>query len=281
MSKFTISGFSDEISSDIDEQFEGIKRLGIEYFEVRGVDGENISEITLGKARELKGKMDECSVCVSSIGSPIGKININDDFEAHMKLLSHVMDIAEILKTRYIRVFSFYVNGEYENSREEVITRMKRMAQLAEERGFILLHENEKGIYGDNAERCADILRSVNSKAMRAVFDFANFVQVGQRVYPDAYKKLLPYIEYVHIKDAKENGEVVPCGYGVGNVAAVLKKLFENGYEGFLSLEPHLGDFTGFSELEDGKTEFKKSALSPFERFETAYSALKNILNEF
>lgn len=280
MSKFILSGFSDEISANIDEQFEGLKKLGINFFEPRGIDGENISEISLDKAREVKDKMDKSSIRVSSVGSPVGKINIKDEFSPHLSLLSHVMDVAEILDTKYIRVFSFYVDGEYEKNRDEVIKRMRAMTAFAEKRGFILLHENEKGIYGDNAQRCADILKSVNSESLRAVFDFANFVQVGQKVYPDAFEMLLPYIEYVHIKDACENGVVVPCGYGMGNIKEVLCRLSRNGYEGFLSLEPHLGDFNGFSALEEGDTSLADSDLTPFERFETAHDALLKVLKK-
>lgn len=279
MSKFIISGFADEIDSSIDIQLESFKKLGIDYFEIRGVDGKNISEISLQTALTVKQKADKYKIKISSIGSPVGKADICDDFGEQMRLLEHVADLAKVLGTKYIRVFSFYTGGENEKYRSEVISRMKTMAEFAEKKGIVLLHENEKGIYGDNAARCVDILKSVNSANLRAVFDFANFVQVGQVTYPDAFEMLAPYIEYVHIKDADDNGKVVPPGDGEGRIHDVLKILKKSGYEGFLSLEPHLGEFDGFAALEkDGALE--KSDVLPFDRFALAHNLLCEILNK-
>lgn len=277
MSKFIISGFADEISENTTRQFEHLNSLGIEYFEPRGIDGKNISELTADEAKSLKAKMDKYGIKVSSIGSPIGKININDDFEEHMELLGRVIETAKILDTKYIRIFSFYVDGEYEKNRDKVIEQMKRMVALAEGNNIILLHENEKGIYGDIASRCEDILRSVNSKHLRAVFDPANFVQCGQKTYPEAFDMLYPYIEYMHIKDALENGDVVPAGYGVGCVGKIIAALDCGGYTGFVSLEPHLGSFTGLDALEEDDKMTKLEGSTP-EKFTLAYNALKKLL---
>jgi len=277
LSKFIISGFSDEISQDTTEQFEHIKSLGISYFEPRGIDGKNISEISLEEAQKLKNKMDSFGIKASSIGSPIGKIKINDDFEKHMKLLNHVMDVADVLGTKFIRVFSFYVDGVYEESREAVISRMKEMTALAEKRDFVLLHENEKGIYGDIALRCAEIMKEVNSTNLRAVFDPANFVQCGQKTFPDAFEMLRPYVVYMHIKDAVESGDVVPAGYGIGCVGEIINELDKMNYEGFLSLEPHLGSFAGLAALEEDDKMLSLEASSP-EKYTLAYESLKKLL---
>lgn len=154
--------------------------------------------------------------------------------------------------------------------------RMKEMCRIAEREDIILLHENEKDIYGDTAPRCLDILQTVASKNLRAVFDPANFVQCGQKTYPEAYEMLKPYIEYMHIKDALENGDVVPAGMGIGSVYEILKALSEAGYNGFLSLEPHLGSFTGLDALEtdDKMTKLEKSSA---EKFTLAYESLMKI----
>ena len=279
MSRFVISGFSDEIDSSIDVQFDGLNRLGIKYFEPRNIDGKNIADITLEEAKELKEKMDKNGIKASSIGSPIGKISITDDFDKHSELLGHVIKIAKILEAKYIRVFSFFIpkGEEPEKYRDEVMRRMSAMAKLAEENDVMLLHENEKEIYGDIATRCEDILKTVNSSHLRAVFDPANFVQCGQKAYPDAYELLKPYISYMHIKDARPDGHVVPAGTGIGNVENILSSLKKGGYDGFLSLEPHLGEFEGLSKLENGNIMkgLEKSGLSTFT---LAYEALNKIL---
>ena len=281
MDNFIITGFADEISEKVNEQFEHLNKLGIKYFEPRGIDGKNISELNDAEVDSLKEKMFKYGIKISSVGSPIGKIGINDDFDEHMQKLARVMEIAKKLDTKYIRIFSFYIpNGEApENYRSEVIYRMKKMTELAEQNGIILLHENEKGIYGDIAPRCLEILEAVNSSNLRAVFDPANFIQCGQKVYPEAYELLKNYVVYIHIKDALENGDVVPAGFGRGNIEELLTDLKKSGYKGFLSLEPHLGSFKGLEnlELDDKMTELEGS--TP-EKFTLAYESLMNILKK-
>ena len=276
---FTISGFADEIDANVVAQFEHLNKLGISYFEPRGIDGKNISELDDNEVSELKAKMDKYGIKVSSIGSPIGKIQITDPMEPHMETLARVIKTAKMLDTKYIRIFSFFIpqNEDPANYRDEVMKRMKQMVELAEKEGVILLHENEKGIYGDVACRCKDILDTVKSDALGCVFDPANFVQCGQKVYPDGFHMLKPYITYMHIKDAKEDGTVVPSGYGEGGLVSIVKELKAMDYQGFLSLEPHLGSFQGLAALELSDEMLKLEESGP-DKFTMAYEALKNVI---
>lgn len=247
-----ISGFSDEIASDIDTQFAVLAKLGIKYFEPRGINGKNISTLNDDEVIALKAKMDECGIKASSIGSPIGKIRLCDNFDAHFEVFKRVVAIAKELDARYIRMFSFYHNGG-EWTREEragVIERLQKMIEYAKENDVVLLHENEKDIYGDTADRCLDLMETLGCDNFRAVFDPANFVQCGQNT-KEAFDKLQKHVEYMHIKDAKaKDGKVVPAGKGDGNFDYLLIRLFASGYNGFLSLEPHLGSFDGLANLE-------------------------------
>ena len=276
---FIISGFSDEIDEQVTKQFAHLNKLGIAYFEPRGIDGANIADLDDGQVLELKQKKEQYGIKASSIGSPIGKIKITDDFEAHLKKLKRVIRTAKLLGTKYIRVFSFFMpqDADYAPYKAEVLRRMKAMTALAEAEGMILLHENEKEIYGDTAPRCLEIIEAVNSPALRCVFDPANFIQCGQDTYPAAFELLKPYIVYMHIKDALPDGEVVPAGYGAGNLEAILRALNDNGYNGFLSLEPHLGSFTGLANLENSDEMLKLTKSTP-EKFTLAYESLKTIL---
>lgn len=279
MAQFMISGFSDEIDPAVELQFSHLNKLGIRHFEPRNIDKKNISELTEKEAEELRQKMDDAGIQASSIGSPIGKIKITDPFQPHLDLLRQVMKTAKILGTRYIRIFSFFIpEGEDPAKyRDEVMRRMTAMTREAEQENIVLLHENEKEIYGDVAERCLDILETVDSPNLRAVFDPANFVQCGQRVFPDAYELLRPYVVYMHIKDAEENGRVVPAGMGDGNLEMLLQALKDSGYTGFLSLEPHLGEFQGLADLENGNM-MKNLEKSTPGKFTLAYESLVKIL---
>lgn len=247
-----ISGFSDEIASDIDTQFTVLNKLGIKYFEPRGINGKNISTLNDSEVLELKARMEEYGIQASSIGSPIGKIKITDNFEEHFEVFKRVVKTAKMLDTQYIRMFSFYHNGGAWTSEEraDVIAKLDRMIDYAKENDVILLHENEKDIYGDTADRCLDLMETLGCDNFKAVFDPANFVQCHQDTR-EAYDKLQKYVEYMHIKDAKAaDGSVVPAGHGDGNFDYLLIRLFASGYDGFLSLEPHLGSFDGLADLE-------------------------------
>lgn len=274
-----ISGFSDEIDSCVVTQFEVLNTLGIKYFEPRGIDGKNISTLNADEVKELKDKMDKYGIKVSSIGSPVGKMNVEDDFTEHFEMFKNVVYIAKELESKYIRMFSFYKKeGDWtEEKRAEVLRRLKMMIDYAKENDVVLLHENEKDIYGDIVDRYADLMEELYCDNFKGVFDPANFVQSGEDT-KYAYEKLNKYIEYVHIKDArKEDGKVVPSGMGNGNIEYVLKNLFDNGYKGYLSLEPHLGSFEGLADLEldDQMEKLPKGGEGTYT---VAYNALVKIL---
>lgn len=275
-----ISGFSDEITDNVEMQFRVLNKLGIGFFEPRGIDGKNIASLSDAETGELKKKMDAYGIKASSIGSPIGKVRLEDDFEAHFEQFKRVVETAGKLEAGYIRMFSFYhQDGEWTGpQRAEVLARLGRMIRYASEHDVILLHENEKDVYGDTIDRCADLMEELGGTHFKAVFDPANFVQCGQDT-KEAYNRLRRHIAYVHIKDALfRDGRVVPAGAGDGNLEYVLGSLLESGYEGFLSLEPHLGSFAGLADLEldDKMLQLPEGGEGTFT---LAYRALEEILD--
>ena len=279
MKQIHLSGFSDEIIPDFHKQLEAIQRLGMSYIEIRGVNSRNISEYTADEAKAIKKALDTYGIRVSAIGSPCGKMNIQDDFESHFHVFQNVLELCKVLETRYIRIFSFYIpaGSEPGQYREQVLADLERMVNYAQKEDVILLHENEKEIYGDMADRCNDVLTYFNSPHLRGVFDFANFVQCRQDT-AEAYEQLAGYIDYIHIKDAVwDTGRVVPAGMGDGRVPELLRRFRDGGYGGFLSVEPHLDNFVGFQGLERREDEHESTA-NGYEAFSAAANALKAIL---
>ena len=273
-----LSGFADEIDTDLSKQIQVLKKLDIHHVEMRGVNGKGLVEYSVGEAKEIKKQLTDSGIQLSSVGSPIGKIKITDDFTPHMELYKHTVEIAHEMDTPYIRMFSFFMpeNESYDPYRGKVMDQMGQFVDYAKTSNIILLHENEKDIYGDMADRCQELMKEFYGEHFKAVFDFANFVQCKQDTIA-AYEMLKPYIAYIHIKDALwSDGSVVPAGYGDGNVEKILTMLKDSGYQGFLSLEPHLADFAGFSALEQSAVEKKK--LSGEESFTIACEALRKIL---
>ncbi len=275
-----ISGFSDEIDPSISVQFPVLNKLGITWFEPRGINGKNISELNDDEVLALKEQMDAFGIRASSIGSPIGKIRVTDDFAPHLELLKRVIRTAKLLNCRCIRMFSFYPGSEgwTADAKQEVYSRLEQMIALARQEDVVLLHENEKDIYGDTVSRCTELMDALGCEHFRFVFDPANFVQCGQDT-KEAFAALKEHIAYMHIKDAiAADGRVTPAGKGDGNLPYILENLFANGYEGFLSLEPHLGSFVGLEDLEFGD-EMLKLPKSGEGTFTLAHSALVNLLN--
>lgn len=282
--EYLISGFADEIDQDLTTQIENLQKLDMHYVEMRGVDGNNLIFHSDEKVKEIKARLDGAGIALSALGSPLGKIGIEDPFEKHFEEFKRAVEIAHKMDAKNIRMFSFYIpegkNAEY---KEQVFDRLGQFVDYASANDVVLLHENEKGIYGEMAKECRELMDAFYGDHFKAIFDFANFVQAKQDTL-EAYELLKDYIAYIHVKDALwENGSVVPAGMGDGNVAAILKKLYANGFNGFLSLEPHLFNFSGFAGLERDKDAIaggETKVLSGAEAFALAHESLVKILGE-
>ncbi len=281
MKNIVLSGFSDEIHEDFNIQLQSIKQLGLKFIEIRGINGNSITSLSIEKIRKIKDILDKNQISVSALASPIGKILITESFSKHFELFKHCLKIAEILETKYIRMFSFYIpNKEYRKYKEEVMKRLMMMRDEAKSYDIMLLHENEKEIYGDSPKRCLEILEVMNNSNFKAIFDFANFIQCGFNPY-DAYEILKPYVVYFHIKDALfKDKTVVPPGLGDGDISLILEKALSNGYQGYLSLEPHLFEFKGLQSLELSQKKRDKVGTNGYQQFNSALKHLKTILDQ-
>ncbi len=282
MSQFVLSAFADEIDMDLTTQMDVLDQHGIKHIEMRAVNGKGLVEYTLDEVKEIKRQIDARGFKLSSVGSPLGKIPITDDFGPHLDLFKHTLEIAHIMESPYIRMFSFFIpKGEDPAGyRDEVMKRWHAFIDAGKGSGLILLHENEKEIYGDNAERCLDLVETMNSDSFKAIFDPANFIQCQVETYPYAFNLLKDHVVYIHVKDAlRESGEVVPAGEGDGKVKEIIQELHRDGFEGFLSVEPHLSHFQGFEKLEMDP-QIKKMQDGGQKTFAVAAGALKKILRD-
>ena len=182
---WTLSGFADEISPDLDVQVETLLGEGIKHLELRGVWSKNVLALTDAEIEAVKTKLERSGIKVSSIGSPIGKIKITDDFSQHFAAFDRALHVARVLDAPFIRIFSFFMPAGEDplGYREQVLDRLSQIVRRVEGTGVTLLHENEKEIYGDIPSRCLDILTQISSPSLRAAWDPANFVQCGVRPY--------------------------------------------------------------------------------------------------
>lgn len=279
---FKLSGFADEYSMNLTEQINGFKALGIDNLELRFIDGVNVSKFTDEQVEEIKEKLDEANIGVSAIGSPIGKINLSDDFDAHLALAERVFKTANMLGVKNIRVFSFYLDGrERDECFNEVVERMGALLDLADKYGVILCHENEAKIYGESPEYCLKLLEHFGGR-LRAVFDMGNFLLDGNKPFETGYKLLKNYIEYFHIKDATIDKVIVSCGEGDADIKKIFAT-FKADYpdrDVFISLEPHLVDFVGLKSLAASELKQKIAFKDDKEAFTYAFNNLKKLLSE-
>ena len=250
MVKYRFSAFADEYSPVFDEQIEGLLANKVRMIEPRSIDGINVSDLTPIQAADVHKKLESAGISVSAIGSPLGKIKITDSMEEHIEKVKNTCEVAGILQTQKVRMFSFYIpDGKYAEYRNEVIERLGIMLDIADEYGIKMCHENERGIYGDNAERCLELLKEFDGR-LGCVFDPANFIICGVEPFPYAYELLKTHITYLHIKDALRNGTIVPAGQGVGGfpeLLAVINKVHTGDF--ILTVEPHLRVFAGLDKL--------------------------------
>ena len=282
MQRPEIYAFSDEASPMMAGQIAAMRRNDLAGPELRGVDGQSISDLSPEKAREVRKLLDDAGLKVRSLGSPIGKISLADDFAAHLDRLRRTVDLARILGAGRIRMFSFYPKeGQTpEQMRGQVLDQLGTMLDACGGSGVRLCHENEKGIYGENAARCLDLLSS--EKRLLGIFDPANFVQSGQDTL-EAWAMLKDRTDYLHIKDAFfADGRVVPAGCGDGHVPEIVRDFLARGGEA-MTVEPHLTVFAGLKALE---REGERSAVDAYAyesadaAFDAACGALKKILEE-
>lgn len=287
MAKFYLSAFADEAGGGIKEQIEALKAHGMTHLEPRGLDEGNISLYTVEQAKKLKEILDENGIEISAIGSHYGKIKITEDFTEHFENFKNCVEVAKILGTKRIRMFSFYFseNESYEDYKDEVFKRIEAMCDYALENGIYCCHENEKGIYGDNEERCFEILSHFKGK-LKGVFDPANFIQCGVDILP-AFELLKDHVDYLHIKDCVySDGSIRPAGLGDGKIVELLKRFNETkDGDTFLTLEPHLKVFDGLKDLEEeGGTADKLKDDFTYETnreaFDVAANALKDCLEK-
>lgn len=266
----TLSAFADEISPDPQVQMDTLEANGIRYIELRGAFGLNVMKFTRQHLDDLKRQFSARGFGVSCIGSPIGKVRIDEDYRAHFDDFKRAVDIAEFFDAKYIRIFSYYPPegediGDY---RGEVIERLAEKLDYIEDRPVTLALENESNLFGAYPERCAYLFAALPSPKLVAAFDPANFVNMNVKdVYNTCWLPLRKNVGYFHIKDFKygEKDRAVPAGTGDGHIPEILRDAAADGYDGFLALEPHLA-----------KAEHSTGQTGP-ELFKVAVDALKTI----
>ncbi|MBP3315807.1 MAG: sugar phosphate isomerase/epimerase [Clostridia bacterium] len=266
-----LSAFSDEAGVSLREQIDALHRNNIALTELRSVDNTNVAELTLERAKSIWATLKSEGIALSAVGSPMGKVKISTDIEVYLDTVKYICELANIFETDRIRRFSFF---ESHGEREKVIDNLNRMVEVAASYGVGLYHENEKGIYGDTAERVLDLRENV--KGLHFVYDPANFLQVGESA-DKTLPLLAPISDYFHIKDViSEGGILVPAGEGDGDIPGLISMLDRDTV---MTIEPHLMVFAGYDKIDGEKMNHKFYFESNSQAFDAAVASLKGIFN--
>jgi sugar phosphate isomerase/epimerase len=242
---FTLSAFADEIDPNPEKQVELLKRCGVRFIEFRSILGVNVLNLSDLQVAEFQALISRHGIGISAIGSPIGKIRVDEPFGQHLLRFDRAVELARRFGTPNIRVFSFYpaagaTADDWPKWRSEVVRRMTVLAERAAAAGLRLVHENEHRIYGDSPERVRDLFHAIGSPAFQAAYDPANFVFCGFDPW-EGWLKCRERVVHFHVKDwihGEPHGRV--AGQGDGKIRDVLADAVARGYRGFAVLEPHL-----------------------------------------
>jgi len=278
MAKFVFSAFADEAGTTLSEQIAALKENGIGYIEPRNINGKPILTLTEDELYEIKAELDKNGIKVNSLGSPIGKYPIDEPFDKHLIDFEKALRACEILGTENMRMFSFFVTqDQLAEKRNEVIYRLKTMAEAAKARGIKLCHENESAIYGQEPSEVKDVLSSVPE--LYGIFDPANYRMNGADVI-EGINATLTNLAYLHIKDAIFDLKmIVPAGEGEGRIGEIIDIVNESTDEiVFLTLEPHLFMFDAYKLIDNHELKGKYTFSNNRESFDCAVKALCELL---
>jgi L-ribulose-5-phosphate 3-epimerase len=251
-----LSVLTDEVSGNLVEALDWAVRNGFKYVEIRMVDGANVSNLSDLDIERAKREIDKRGLKVSAIASPLFKCmldaarpvqsgdlfgNKEEDLATHMSKLPRSIAIAKKLGTKYIRIFSFWRESDPKKHLPEIVSHLKKAAALAEKEGVLLLQENENACNGGYAEEVAEIVRQVNSPAMRVLWDPGNENYGGRNCYPEGYEKVKGLFAHVHLKDSVVGPDgkttCVPIGSGKTPLRDQIRALEKDGYQGIYTLE--------------------------------------------
>ncbi len=255
------TGFADEAGGpDLDLQIKATRDLGWKNIETRNLFGKNLASISDAEFDSVCEKLDAAGVKFNCYGSAIANWQkpITEGPESSYEEFRKAIPRLRKLGTKLVRMMSFAVPAELKpkswDFEDEVVKRVSVIAKMAEDAGLLCVHENCMNWGGLSYEHTLKLLERVKSPAFKLVFDTGNPVFNddirGSQPYKkqsswEFYKNVREHVAYIHIKDAKfstaENKPIYTFpGEGDGDVVKVVEDMIKRGYDGGISIEPHM-----------------------------------------
>ncbi|MCX7704711.1 MAG: sugar phosphate isomerase/epimerase [bacterium] len=292
-----LTGFADEAAPDIDGQIRATKELGWKYIEARSIDGVQFTMIDDRKFDEIVEKLEQAGIKINCFGSGVANWSqkITEPPDKSYEEMKRAIPRMHRLGTKMIRIMSFAIPDEVldEDWSKEAIKRVKTIVKMAEDGGVLCVHENCSGWGSLSWEHTLRLLEGVNSPALKLVYDTGNPIFHLDVRGPKPYKRQDPWefythvrdhVVYVHIKDGyvKEDGKSVCTfpGEGKGMVREILTDLFSRGYDGGISIEPHMAVVYHDPSIKSEAEARYRNYIEYGRRMEKLISQIKASLNE-
>jgi sugar phosphate isomerase/epimerase len=245
---FRFTGFADEAGKTLKEQIEATKRAGWSSIEVRGVEGVFVTDMSDAMFGAFLDTVQSNDITIAGFGAQLANWSrpITTDFQIDVDEMKRAIPRMQKCRTKFIRCMSYpHKDLEREAYKKEVFRRLRELARMAQDGGVVLAHENCSGFGGEGPEQSLEMLAAVNSPAFQLIFDSGNAALHAndQNVTWDFYNKVKEHVVHVHIKAGKPgpDGKLVTCYPDEDPVQIkVLTDLKKRGYDGWLSIEPHM-----------------------------------------
>jgi sugar phosphate isomerase/epimerase len=246
--ELTYAGVADEAARGLAGQVAALRELGWRQIELRDVDGTAIADLDERAFDRLALTLADAGLSTVCVDSRIANWArpITTSFDDDLRELDVLARRCAVLGTRYVRIMSYPNDGLDEDEwGRRVEARVRTLAARAQDAGLVLLHENCSGWAGtrpDRMRRLVDAVAATGGTGLRLLFDTGNGIAYGYEAY-DVLAEIVDLVAHVQVKDATGTSTdpvyTMP-GEGRGRVADCLRLLVEHGYDGTVSIEPHL-----------------------------------------
>jgi sugar phosphate isomerase/epimerase len=263
-----ISLVTDEVSADLETAIELGLEWGVDAFELRGIGDQRVPNFSDYQKQRVLELQEAYGIQIAAISPGLFKIpyppkkrkqfslqvidsNYYDQWQAARRLLDyHIKELlpasieyAKQVGAQQIIAFSFDRGNQPPGlPPDEVLEIFQMSAKQVAQEGLQLSIEVENNFWADTGERTAAIIRSVGVAGFGVNWDPGNAFAAGDIPFPNGYQATRQYVQHVHFKDAvrRPDGSIYHAVEGDIDWAGQIRALYEDDYQGFVSVEPHL-----------------------------------------
>src|SRR5215469_7160797 len=193
---------NDEITQDLDHALAVARELGLQFVELRAMWNKNLMDLKEDEVKEARRLLTKYGIKASDIASPFLKVDApgfttkegqHDTFNARFgykeqpEVLERAIELAKVLETDKIRVFSFWRIEKPAQVFDLVVADLRRALEKAKKQQITLVLENEHDCNIATAADSVKLLSAIQDPNLGLNWDPGNAYAAGERSYPDGY----------------------------------------------------------------------------------------------